>query len=108
MMNRTALLLLPSAALLLSGCLAKTALDVVTAPVRVAGKAADLATTSQSESDENRGRDLRKREARYGKLERQYAQEISECGQGKMNACDAADRTRAEMDDLRPTIPAAR
>jgi len=34
--------------LALGGCLAKTALNVATAPVRVAGKAADLATTSQA------------------------------------------------------------
>ena len=44
---------------LLSGCLAKTALDVATAPVKVASKAADMATTSQSEADEKRGRAAR-------------------------------------------------
>ena len=33
------------AALALQGCIAKTAFDVATAPVRVAGKAVDLATT---------------------------------------------------------------
>ena len=44
----------------LSGCLAKTAFDVATAPVKVVGKAADMATTSQSEADERRGREMRK------------------------------------------------
>lgn len=60
--------LLAASALLLPGCIARTALDVATAPVKVAGKAVDLATTSQSEADEKRGRELRKREERLGKL----------------------------------------
>ena len=45
------ILALPLAAVALQGCLAKTALDVATAPVRVGSKAVDLATTSQSEAD---------------------------------------------------------
>jgi hypothetical protein len=35
----------------LSGCIARTVVGVVTAPVRVAGKAVDLTTTSQSEAE---------------------------------------------------------
>ena len=54
----------------LSGCLAKTAFDVVTAPVRIASGAVDLATTSQSEADEKRGREIRKREECTAKEER--------------------------------------
>lgn len=105
-MIRPALLLAaPLGALLLSGCLAKTALDLATAPVRVAGRAADLATTSQSESDENRGRELRKREERYGKLGRQYDKQMGRCQGGDERACDEAARTRGEMDDLRASIP---
>src|SRR5688572_24932929 len=46
----------------LSGCVASTLANVVTAPVKVASSAVDLATTSQSEADEKRGRELRKRE----------------------------------------------
>ena len=46
----------------LGGCVAKAVVGAVTAPVKVAGKAVDLATTSQSESDEKRGRELRERE----------------------------------------------
>lgn len=91
---------------LLSGCLAKTALDVATAPVKVAGKAVDMATTSQSERDERRGRELRQREERYGKLERQYAKAVDECQGGDEDECRKADRIRAEMDALRPAIPA--
>lgn len=46
---------------LLPGCVAKTALNVVTLPVKAGAKAADWATTSQEEADRNHGRDLRKR-----------------------------------------------
>lgn len=90
----------------LSGCIAKTALDVATAPVRAAGKAVDLATTSQSEADEKRGRELRKREERLGKLERQHAAQMTRCGDGDERSCEAARLTRAEIDELIPTIPA--
>ena len=101
-------LILPLTGLLLTGCVAKAAFDLATAPVKVAGKAVDVATTSQSEADENRGRKLRKREERYGALERDYSKQIDRCGNGNISACDKADEIRAEMDDLRPFIPAAR
>ena len=56
---------------LLSGCVvgtvAKTAVDVVTLPVKVASAGVDAVTTSQSEADERRGRELRKEEERRGK-----------------------------------------
>ena len=49
--------------LLLSGCVvgqvAETAVDVVTLPVKVASAGVDAATTSQSEADEERGRQAR-------------------------------------------------
>ena len=61
------LMLLPS----LSGCVvasvADAAVDVVTLPVDVAAKGVDMATTSQSEADEKRGREIRKAEERAGK-----------------------------------------
>ena len=59
--------------LALSGCItsiAKTAVDVVTLPVKVVSKGVDLATTSQSEADEQRGRELRKAEEEAGKRAR--------------------------------------
>ena len=59
-----------TAAIALQGCLAKTAVDVVTLPVKVAGSAVDVATTSQSEADQKRGREIRQREERLGKLQR--------------------------------------
>ncbi|MGJ8536383.1 MAG: hypothetical protein ACSHW2_04460 [Parasphingopyxis sp.] len=54
-------------ALLLSGCIARTAASVVTAPFKVVGQAADWATTSQDEADRNRGRELRREEERRGR-----------------------------------------
>jgi hypothetical protein len=54
----------------LGGCLAKTALDVATMPVKAVGWTADKLTTSQSEADEKRGREIRREEERLAKEER--------------------------------------
>ena len=61
------MLLLASA---LTGCLAKTAVDVVTLPVRAASKTVDVLTTSQAEADEKRGRAMREHEECLGKEQR--------------------------------------
>ncbi len=61
------LLLLPFA---LGGCIAQTAVDIVTLPVKAAAAGADAVTTSQSEADEKRGRKLREYEECLGKEER--------------------------------------
>jgi Tfp pilus assembly ATPase PilU len=63
-------LLFASLSLALTGCIAQTAVDIVTLPVRAASKTVDVLTTSQSEADEKRGRALRKREECIGKEER--------------------------------------
>lgn len=97
--------LLAGASLSLSGCIG-TVVDVVTLPVRAAGKAVDLATTSQSESDENRGRELRQREEQLGKLERGYAKQRAKCEEGSEEACEEARATYAQMQELMPTSPA--
>lgn len=55
------------ALLMLPGCIARTAVDIVTLPVRAGAQAADWATTSQDESDRNYGREMRKKEEREGK-----------------------------------------
>lgn len=89
------------ALVLLSGCVARAIADVATAPVRVAGKAADLATTSQSEADEKRGRAMRKREERLGELDRRYRQHDRECSEGNDSACTKRDATAEEIDRLR-------
>jgi hypothetical protein len=90
----------------LSGCVAGTIVDVATAPVRVAGKAVDVATTSQSEADEKRGRELRKREERYGELSRKHERESKRCAEGKADACAKAETLAAELEALRPALPA--
>ena len=88
-----------------AGCIARAAADVVTAPVRITSKAVDLATTSQSEADEKRGRDLRKREEELGKLERHYDKQMEECRDGDKRACDRARATYRQIQVLLPTIP---
>ncbi len=64
--------------LLLSGCLARAAVDVVTLPVKVASGTVDALTTSQSEADEKRGRAIRKREECIGKEQRRADREERE------------------------------
>ena len=77
---RALVLILPLA---LGGCvvgtIAKTAVDVVTLPVKAASAGVDAVTTSQKEADEKRGREARKEDEQRGKLLRQ-AQE--RCRQG--------------------------
>jgi len=72
------------APLLLGGCMvgtvAKTAVDIVTLPVKVASAGVDAVTTSQKEADEKRGRELRKEEERRGK-EARLAEERCRSGQ---------------------------
>ena len=63
---------------LLSGCVvgtvAKTAVDVATIPVKVASAGVDAATTSRSEADEKRGREMRKQDEERGKQLRAMAE----------------------------------
>ena len=70
--------------LLLPGCVATavvdTAVTAVTLPVKVASKAVDLATTSQSEADEKRGRALRLADERRAREARAAAKR---CRKGK-------------------------
>ena len=94
------------AAFALQGCLARTAVSAVTLPVKVASRGVDLATTSQSEADQKRGREIRQREERLGRLRRDYERQIDKCGEGDRRACDHARLTYAEMQVLLPSIPA--
>jgi len=66
MRSPLSLLLLPLA-LMLSGCVARTAANIVTLPVRAVGAGVDAVTTSQEEADRNRGREIRKQEEREAK-----------------------------------------
>ena len=67
-----------AAAFLLSGCvvgtIAETAVDVATIPVKVVSSGVDAATTSQSEADEKRGRELRRQDEERGKQARAMAE----------------------------------
>lgn len=92
--------------LVLGGCVVGTAVDVVTAPVRAASQVVDWTTTSQEEADRNRGREIRKLEAYYGKLSKRYDEQREDCLDGDEDACDKASRTWAEMDAVRAQIPA--
>jgi hypothetical protein len=83
-----------AALLLLQGCVASVIGDVVTAPVKIVSKTADVMTTSQSESDEKRGRELRKREEALGKMARQRDKAREKCEDGDEDACAKA----AELD----------
>jgi hypothetical protein len=103
-MRGPSLILLATAAFALSGCLAKTAFDVATAPVRVVSKAADLATTSQSEADEKRGREIRKRVERLGQLQREREKQEKACLKGDRRACDRVSDISAEMHILMPQV----
>nr|WP_184067040.1 hypothetical protein [Sphingosinicella soli] len=85
-------MILPLAAPLLPACIARTAVDIVTLPVKAVGAGVDAVTTSQSEADEKRGREIRKQEERIGKARRK---------------CDAA-RKRGEYDEKWCPIAAER
>ena len=69
------MLLAPAMLLMLPGCIAKTAVDIVTLPVRAGAQAADWATTSQDEADRNYGRKMRKQEAKEGRERRKAAEQ---------------------------------
>lgn len=86
------ILLLP---LLSGGCIAKTAWDVATLPVKAGSQAVDWATTSQSESDRNYGRKMREKEAREGKERRQHEKECRK----NPDSCGPYAGYRAAQDD---------
>ena len=104
-MRALPLLALGLASLTLQGCLARAAVDLVTLPVEVVSAGVDAATTSQSEADETRGRELREREERLGQLERDYDKAMERCGGGNDAACEKAQAIRAEIKALLASVP---
>ena len=76
-MKRIFILLVPLA---LGGCVTvvKTALDVVTLPVKIASAGIDAVATSQSKADERRGRELRKADEKRAHDEREAAKKAAE------------------------------
>lgn len=86
---------------LLSGCIG-TATKIATAPVHMTGKAVDMATTSQSEADENRGRKMRENDERRDKLERRYQKHLRQCDNGDDAACLKARNDSADIQHISP------
>lgn len=82
---------------LLAGCIS-TVGKVVTAPVKAVGKVADWTTTSQDEADRNRGREMRAREERLGKLSRQRDKATEKCQRGDQEQCRRAEVLEHEIE----------
>lgn len=102
-----ALLILP-----LSGCVASAVVDLATLPARGTGRAidagstlVDVATVSQSERDQKRGRDIRRREERMGELDREYRKQGERCARGNTEACRKRETAWTEMRRLMPSVP---
>lgn len=91
-------ILVLSAALLLQGCVTSIVKDVVTAPIKVVSKTADVLTTSQSESDEKRGREMRKHEEKLGKLAREREKAVKKCERGDSDACHDAESLHSAIE----------
>ena len=84
-------LLLPIVALALPGCVARTALDIATLPVKAASAAVDAATVSQAEADQKRGRQIREYEECLGREDRRAGKkkrepDYSRCEEPRPNA----------------------
>lgn len=84
----------------LGGCVS-TAASIITAPVRAAGKVVDWSTTSQEESDRNRGRALRQRDAEIGRLQRQRDRLTDDCQDGERRACERQEQLDEQIAQLR-------
>ena len=96
-MRILALCVLLAFAPLPAGCIAKTAVDVVTLPVKAVGSGVDAVTTSDSERDRKRGKQLRKREKQ---LRRDYEDFDKLCREGDRRACVTRDQVAADYDAL--------
>jgi len=82
---------------LLTGCFSAVK-TVVTAPVKAVGQVADWTTTSQDESDRNRGREMRKREEQVGKLSRQRDKAAEKCQRGNAEQCQRVEVLEHEIE----------
>lgn len=99
MKYQAALLPTLAASLLLSGCVS-TAKTVVTAPFKAAGQVVDWTTTSQEEADRNRGRAMRERDAKIGKLDKQQQKALRRCERGDRDQCQRAQILDHEIEAL--------
>ena len=88
-MNKMMMLAAPLMLLALPGCIAKTALDIATMPVRAGAQAADWATTSPDEADRNYGRKMSEQEERDGKARKKADKERRrQCRDAGYDNCD--------------------
>lgn len=78
-----------AAGMMLSGCVS-TAKTVVTAPFKAAGQVVDWSTTSQEEADRNRGRAMRERDEKIGKLNKDRQKALTRCERGDQGQCQRA------------------
>jgi len=99
--RKSRLMLAVAPMILLQGCVASVVTSVVTAPVKIVSKTADVLTTSQSESDEKRGREVRKSEENVGKLSRQLDKAQERCADGDKDACKKAEAIRDQIENER-------
>jgi hypothetical protein len=79
------ILLAAALAFPLAGCVAQTALDVVSIPVKVASAGVDAVITTQAESDRKLGRKIREHEECLGKEQRRAQKDKREPDFGR---CD--------------------
>ena len=73
------------------GTVAETAVDVAMIPVKVVSAGVDAATTSQSEADEKRGRELRKAEEARGRAQRELEERSRKGRERPEDICPTAD-----------------
>jgi hypothetical protein len=78
-------LLAPTLSACVVGSVAKTAVDVATLPVKAVSAGVDAATTSQSEADQKRGREIREQEERLGRERRRLEER---CRSGRAQPTD--------------------
>ena len=94
-----AMMLALLAAPLLGGCVSAVK-TVVTAPVKATGQVIDWTTTSQEEADRNRGRALREREEKLGKLSRERGKAEGKCRKGDAGQCQRVEMLDHEIEAL--------
>jgi hypothetical protein len=80
-----------------SGCVARTAWKVVTLPVDVASATVDAVTTSQSEADEKRGRELREADEKRGRDAEREARALAELARRDADRLEE-ERRKAERE----------
>ncbi len=95
--KKLVLIALVSSCILLQGCVTSIVKDVVTAPIKIVSKTADVLTTSQSESDEKRGKQMRLREENLGKLARKSDKARKKCADGNEEACSEYEALEADI-----------